>query len=109
MAPSDSRGTNSEPKSAAMMMAKPSDPTASAEDHRPMPHGRARGPERIASAPSRTIQGSRSFTCRGSSKLASTGINVSDRTSEPTRAKITVSAIGRNILPSTPCKVRIGK
>ena len=45
----------------------------------------------------------------GSSRLASTGISVSDRISEPTSTKITVSAIGRNILPSTPSSVRIGR
>ena len=35
---------------------------------------------------------------------ASTGVAVSDSSSEPVSAKMTVSAIGRNIFPSTPCK-----
>ena len=33
---------------------------------------------------------------------AITGMNESDRTSEPARAKITVRAIGRNSFPSVP-------
>ena len=41
--------------------------------------------------------------------LAKTGISVSERISEPTRAKITVNAIGRNNLPSVPSSVRIGR
>ena len=58
---------------------------------------------------SRTIHGSFSSIRRGNSRLASTGISVSDSTSEPSRAKITVNAIGRNSLPSTPSRVRIGR
>ncbi len=57
----------------------------------------------------RISSGSRSSIRRGSSRLASTGISVSDRTIEPTRAKMTVSAIGRNSLPSIPSSVRIGR
>jgi hypothetical protein len=34
---------------------------------------------------------------------------VSEKTSEPSSAKMTVNAIGRNSLPSTPSRVRIGK
>ena len=37
------------------------------------------------------------------------GTKVSDRIIEATSAKITVSAIGLNIFPSTPVKVKIGK
>ena len=37
------------------------------------------------------------------------GMSVSDITIDPTSAKITVSAIGRNSLPSTPSRVRIGR
>ena len=40
---------------------------------------------------------------------ASTGIRVSDKSSEPARAKITVSAIGRNSFPSVPWSARIGR
>ena len=40
---------------------------------------------------------------------ASTGVAVSDSSSEPVSAKMTVSAIGRNIFPSTPCSARIGR
>jgi len=39
----------------------------------------------------------------------STGVRRKVRRSEPTSAKTTVSAIGLNILPSTPSSVRIGK
>jgi hypothetical protein len=41
-------------------------------------------------------------------RLASTGISVKDSTIEPANAKMTVSAIGRNNLPSIPSRVRIG-
>jgi hypothetical protein len=34
---------------------------------------------------------------------------VRESTSDPARAKITVSAMGMNIFPSTPSRVRIGK
>ena len=57
----------------------------------------------------RISSGSRSSIRLGSIRLASTGINVSDSTIEPARAKITVRAIGRNSLPSTPSSARIGK
>jgi hypothetical protein len=40
---------------------------------------------------------------------ASTGMSVSVSTSDATSANMTVSAIGRNILPSTPCRLRIGR
>ncbi len=46
---------------------------------------------------------------RRSASDASTGMSVSDRITEPTSAKITVSAIGRNIFPSTPSSARIGR
>ena len=38
-----------------------------------------------------------------------TGMKVSDRTSEPARAKITVSAMGRKSFPSVPWRARIGR
>ena len=38
-----------------------------------------------------------------------TGINVIDISIEPAKAKMTVIAIGRNILPSMPVNVRIGR
>ena len=37
------------------------------------------------------------------------GISVSDSTSEPSNAKIIVSAMGRNSFPSTPSSVRMGR
>jgi len=36
-------------------------------------------------------------------------MSVIDRTIEPSSAKITVRAIGRNSLPSIPSRVRIGR
>ena len=44
-----------------------------------------------------------------SAKVASTGISTRVSTSEATSAKITVSAMGRNILPSTPCRLSSGR
>lgn len=44
-----------------------------------------------------------------STKLARTGMSVRDSTIEPARAKMTVRAIGRNLLPSTPSRVRMGR
>ena len=38
-----------------------------------------------------------------------TGMSTRDTISEPTRAKMTVRAIGRNSLPSMPSRVRIGR
>ena len=38
-----------------------------------------------------------------------TGISVNERTIEPSRAKMTVRAIGRNSFPSIPSSVRIGR
>jgi hypothetical protein len=50
-----------------------------------------------------------SFTRVRRKMLASRGITVKESTSEPASAKTTVSAIGRNIFPSTPWSVRIGR
>ena len=57
----------------------------------------------------RISSGSRSSIRLGSIRLASTGISVSESTIDPARAMITVKAIGRNSLPSTPSSVRIGR
>ena len=56
----------------------------------------------------RNSNGSFSGT-RLSSRLAKTGIRVSAQTSEAVSAKTTVSAIGRNIFPSTPRRAWIGR
>ena len=37
------------------------------------------------------------------------GTNVSDSTNAAARARMTVSAIGRNIFPATPVSARIGR
>ena len=47
------------------------------------------------------IHGSRSRILRGKSRLHSTGVSVSEKSSDPSSAKMTVNAIGRNSLPST--------
>ena len=67
-----------------------------------VPAGRAR----LAQRSSQT-----SFSCGRLERhiAASTGISVSDRSSEPASAKITVSAIGRNSFPSVPWSARIGR
>ena len=57
----------------------------------------------------RSTSVSLSDTFRGSPSEASTGIKVSERTSEAERAKMTVRAIGRKSFPSMPSRVRIGK
>ena len=57
----------------------------------------------------RIKSGSRSSIFFGSRRLASTGIRVSERTIEPSRAKMTVRAMGWNSFPSTPSRVRIGR
>ena len=44
-----------------------------------------------------------------SPREAMTGMKVSDRTSEPARAKITVRAMGRKSLPSVPWRARMGR
>ena len=54
------------------------------------------------------IKGSCSFS-RESTVAASTGISVSEITSDPRSAKSTVSAIGRKSLPSVPSRNRIGR
>lgn len=40
---------------------------------------------------------------------ASTGVTVTASTNDPARARITVNAIGWNIFPSIPAKLRIGR
>ena len=57
----------------------------------------------------RTSQTSFSSAFAPSAIDASTGINVRDRTIDPNRAKITVSAIGRKSFPSVPSSARIGR
>ena len=110
IAPSDSRGTNSEPRFGAIM------PNATTSTHAAKPIDRRlvvhREPQdrgvdrdgRSASAAARALR-----SAAAASRLASTGISVSDRTIEPASAKMTVSAIGRNSLPSIPSSVRIGR
>ena len=76
-----------------------------------VPAGRQAGPQQRAGRAarrSRTSSTSCASTRSGRKRLDSTGTTVSERTSEPMRMKITVSAIGRNIFPSTPSSVRIG-
>ena len=50
-----------------------------------------------------------SFARSGSSNDARTGASVIDKTKAPASAKTTVSAMGRNIYPSIPSSVRIGR
>jgi hypothetical protein len=57
----------------------------------------------------RIKKASRSAGRLGRSKLASTGISVSEMSIEPARAKMTVNAIGRKSLPSMPSSARIGR
>ena len=99
-APSSSLGRNSVPRLEPTRMAATSSTTAApmvmpgCAWFSPAPgHRRAARPATILLSCSATLPLSR--------KLASTGISVRLSTSEASSAKITVSAIGRNILPSS--------
>ena len=107
--PSSSCGTNSLParaKKSPPTTSSTTEPTATAQ-------GRARrGASRAGRYPfsiQRTRKGARSGTSLGRRKSAvAAGMKVSERTSEAASAKTTVSAMGRNILPSTPVSESTG-
>ena len=54
------------------------------------------------------IRPSSSFTLRDSQMAIAAGTKVSDRTNANSSAMMTVSAIGTNVLPSTPVSVSKG-
>ena len=106
--PSPSLGTNSEPRfRPSPVVATVIAPTKTRVDlGKRSPRWRRGWKRRCAS---RSVNVSLSDIRRGRPSEASTGMSVSDSTIDAARAKMTVSAIGRNNLPSTPWSVRIGR
>ena len=87
-------------------------PTVTAPTTIRVGHGNRRPRRRIGwkiAWAARSTRVSLSFTRRDRPSEASTGMSVSDMTIEPSRAKTTVSAIGRKSFPSIPWRVRIGR
>lgn len=107
-APSFRRGTNSDPSLRPSTVV----PAVRAAT-RPSVASGCRNPQRRSGWNSeranRSTSVSRSDIVRGRPTEASTGMRVSDSTSDAARAKMTVSAIGRNSFPSIPSKVNMGK
>jgi hypothetical protein len=108
MSPSSSRGMNSPP---SRVPRRPPAPTAT----RPVERTSARCRKHVSSARryrsrSRpTKRGSCSWPVFRRKSEARTGVRVRVRRRDPARAKTTVQAIGLNILPSMPPRVRIGR
>ncbi len=107
--PSSSLGMNSAPS-------RKNTPTLARNDPRAMASVRAAGEQSPCAARARykrLAQRINDVSVRETplrrNRDANTGINVTARASDVSRAKITVNAIGRNILPSIPCRLRIGR
>ncbi len=108
-APSESVGTNSVPRFGAIRPKAMKSTTAAPARTAKRCRMAIRRIGAWMACASRISSGSRSSILAGSSRLASTGISVMDRTIDPASANSTVSAMGRNSLPSTPSSVRIGR
>ena len=76
---------------------------------RATPQRQVQAPARRAGAPAAPATAPAPRPACGRNRLASTGVSVSARISEPSSAKISVSAIGLNSFPSTPSSVRMGR